>query len=729
MADVTSIPAVGDAAKRAWLARVLGTDALGGGLAANGGGASPQITEASFKAALAGGVGVLKAARGLPTASPAARSAADQLGQAIDRMNATAKARDFAGATAALQDAQMAARSLQSAQAGSQAGQPGGSQAESQAGPQDDAASEPSFGDGQAGSTLPSAAAAGGSQPTPAAPQPASATAQAAKVREEFSKFDAFYEAALQGTSGQFADAATAEKVARQVADKARNVSDEYIGKAHSSHDPLSPLTERDMDLNQFNTLLTDAIQGTASKYADPDKIVQAAAQIAMKAMKAPRKEMEKLNWEAAKLPQPMAADCEIVHGKLTGPKNHALCGTHGHIIDTDTKQVIAHNLDEYNKMRADPQAAPAPPVKPNEEFIKFDAFYAAALQGASGRFDDAAAAEKMAREIADKARNASDKYIGATPHSSDPLSPPTDRDMDLNRFNKFLADAIQGTASDKENTTADAVVKAAAEIAMKALKGPGKELDKLNWEAAKLPQPMGADCEIADAKPADPKNQAAKHHVICGTHGHVIDTDTKQVIAHNVGEYQKLQPDPQAGAAPKVDAGEEFIKFDAFYEAALQGTSGQFRDADEAEKVARQVADKARNASDEYIGKAHRSHDPLSPLTDRDMDLHDFNKLLADAIQGTASKYADPDKIVQAAAQIAMRAMKGPRKELDKLTWDAATLPQPMGGNCEIGHAKIAGFPKHALCETHGHIIDTESGQVVAHTLDEFKKMQGGSR
>ena len=110
-------------------------------------------------------------------------------------------------------------------------------------------------------------------------------------------------------------------------------------------------------------------------------------------------------------------------------------------------------------------------------------------------------------------------------------------------------------------------------------------------------------------------------------------------------------------------------------------------------------------------------------------MDLHDFNKLLADAIQGTASKYADPDKIVQAAAQIAMRAMKGPRKELDKLTWDAATLPQPMGGNCEIGHAKIAGFPKHALCETHGHIIDTESGQVVAHTLDEFKKMQGGSR
>ena len=38
-------------------------------------------------------------------------------------------------------------------------------------------------------------------------------------------------------------------------------------------------------------------------------------------------------------------------------------------------------------------------------------------------------------------------------------------------------------------------------------------------------------------------------------------------------------------------------------------------------------------------------------------MDLHDFNKLLADAIQGTASKYADPDKIVQAAAATAKSA------------------------------------------------------------------------
>jgi len=39
-----------------------------------------------------------------------------------------------------------------------------------------------------------------------------------------------------------------------------------------------------------------------------------------------------------------MDADCEIVPGKLTGSNNHALCD----IIETDTKQVIAHDPEEY---------------------------------------------------------------------------------------------------------------------------------------------------------------------------------------------------------------------------------------------------------------------------------------------------------------------------------------------------------------------------------------------
>lgn len=46
--------------------------------------------------------------------------------------------------------------------------------------------------------------------------------------------------------------------------------------------------------------------------------------------------------------PYPMPADCKIVHGKVKGPASHALCGKHGHVVDTKTRMVIARSLDEY---------------------------------------------------------------------------------------------------------------------------------------------------------------------------------------------------------------------------------------------------------------------------------------------------------------------------------------------------------------------------------------------
>jgi hypothetical protein len=48
--------------------------------------------------------------------------------------------------------------------------------------------------------------------------------------------------------------------------------------------------------------------------------------------------------------PFPMPADCKIVHGKIRGPANHALCAKHGHVVDTKTRMVIAKNVTEYNK-------------------------------------------------------------------------------------------------------------------------------------------------------------------------------------------------------------------------------------------------------------------------------------------------------------------------------------------------------------------------------------------
>jgi hypothetical protein len=62
-------------------------------------------------------------------------------------------------------------------------------------------------------------------------------------------------------------------------------------------------------------------------------------------------------------LPSPMLLDCKIVHGKVRGPENHVLCSVHGHVVDTETKMIIAHSVDEYMKQHPASKSA----AKPNE--------------------------------------------------------------------------------------------------------------------------------------------------------------------------------------------------------------------------------------------------------------------------------------------------------------------------------------------------------------------------
>lgn len=46
-----------------------------------------------------------------------------------------------------------------------------------------------------------------------------------------------------------------------------------------------------------------------------------------------------------------MQADCKIVRGAVPGPKNHVLCGTHRHILDSDAGVIIAKDLEEYKRV------------------------------------------------------------------------------------------------------------------------------------------------------------------------------------------------------------------------------------------------------------------------------------------------------------------------------------------------------------------------------------------
>jgi hypothetical protein len=49
-------------------------------------------------------------------------------------------------------------------------------------------------------------------------------------------------------------------------------------------------------------------------------------------------------------LPQPMQVDCRVVHNRVPGPENHLLCATHGHIVDTQSRTIIALDLQDYLK-------------------------------------------------------------------------------------------------------------------------------------------------------------------------------------------------------------------------------------------------------------------------------------------------------------------------------------------------------------------------------------------
>src|SRR5262249_6751620 len=52
-------------------------------------------------------------------------------------------------------------------------------------------------------------------------------------------------------------------------------------------------------------------------------------------------------------VPRPMETDCKPEHGYVPGPRNHLLCSTHGHVVDTNQKMIIANSVAAYLKQGA----------------------------------------------------------------------------------------------------------------------------------------------------------------------------------------------------------------------------------------------------------------------------------------------------------------------------------------------------------------------------------------
>jgi outer membrane protein OmpA-like peptidoglycan-associated protein len=154
-----------------------------------------------------------------------------------------------------------------------------------------------------------------------------------------------FYHVALQGTSGQWVSP-RAERKAAEIAEKVVPFIESKVQE--SIRCGSLPSLWNDVMQPYFQ----DAIQGTASKNISADEVIKQAYEMARHSYLVERQAGRSLEWKNAPLPQPVAPDCDVVKGQVpTGPANHVLCGTHGHILDISAKMVIAHDLEEYKRL------------------------------------------------------------------------------------------------------------------------------------------------------------------------------------------------------------------------------------------------------------------------------------------------------------------------------------------------------------------------------------------
>lgn len=155
--------------------------------------------------------------------------------------------------------------------------------------------------------------------------------------------FPEYYEAALQGTAGRYDTPRLAEQMAREIALQIPSFLKQRAQEVSPHCAPFEGIQES----------FKNALQGTASnsKFSTADAVISAAYEIAQRAQFGRLESLRKIQWQNASLPQPMSPDCRIVHGKVAGPANHVLCGSHGHVLDVNARTVIAHDIEEYKRM------------------------------------------------------------------------------------------------------------------------------------------------------------------------------------------------------------------------------------------------------------------------------------------------------------------------------------------------------------------------------------------
>jgi outer membrane protein OmpA-like peptidoglycan-associated protein len=156
------------------------------------------------------------------------------------------------------------------------------------------------------------------------------------------------------------------------------------------------------------------------------------------------------------------------------------------------------------------------------------------------------------------------------------------------------------------------------------------------------------------------------------------------------------------------------------FYHIALQGTSGQWV-SPKAERKAAEIAEKIVPFIESKVQESIRCG--TLPAIWNDL----MQPYFQDAIQGTASKNISADEVIKQAYEMARHSYFVERQAGRKLEWKDAPLPQPMAPDCDVVKGQVPGPPNHVLCGTHGHILDISAKMVIAHDLEEYKRLFRG--
>jgi outer membrane protein OmpA-like peptidoglycan-associated protein len=256
--------------------------------------------------------------------------------------------------------------------------------------------------------------------------------------------------------------------------------------------------------------------------------------------------------------------------------------------------------------------------------------------------------------------------------------------------------------------------------------------------------------CKLADKLKDDPSRLLAIEWVIAGRGARMLAirnprTEEERKCNRRVEIILKRSDQP---LLPKLGS-DEMIEADAnhgtaleYYHIALQGTSGSehCKTSAAAERSAREIAEKIPS----FLSKRRQEKMRMnlwclerklvpSPGFGKDKknvvvcnDLEFIHDRFKDALQGTASKYSDPDVVIEKAMEIAEATILGLTQMKRKFTWEHATLPQPMDDDCEAGAGVSGGLASHVTCRTHNHILDVSNHTVIAHDLEEYKRTRG---